>query len=167
MLRSDSVANREAVNTDSGVSIYMYMYEMDIGTLRIWTSRKPAGGTVPPRPPVPPPQSEDYAVALPEIRGTVRLLTQPSERSTKDGKPWCSAIGLFETWAKTDSGWEQTDGVPVTIATFDQDCAHFLAGLGKGDKVCVHGTCRPEIYNDKPQLKITATRAWLPVKEGS
>lgn len=104
-------------------------------------------------------------MALPEIRGTVRLLTQPAERATKDGKPWCSAIGKFETWTKTSGAWEQTDGVAATIATFDVDCAHFLAGLGKGDKVCIQGTARPDVWNDKPQLKITATRAWLPVKE--
>ena len=103
-------------------------------------------------------------MALPEIRGTVRLLTQPTQRETHSGKPWCSVIGLFESWTKTDAGWEQGEGITAAIATFDADCAAFLAGLGKGDKVSIHGHARPDVWNGKPQLKITATRAWSPVQ---
>lgn len=101
-------------------------------------------------------------MALPEIRGVARLLTQPTPRTTTTGKPWTSALAKFETWTKGDDGkWAETEGVVASLAAFD-DAAEPLAGYAKGDKVAVHGTARPAVWQDKPQLKVSVIRCWTP-----
>lgn len=102
-------------------------------------------------------------MALPEIRGIARLLTDPRTGATTNGNPYTSALVLFETWTKDNTGtWQQGEGVPASVITYDVDTTHTLTAHTKGDKIGIHGTTRPDIYNNKPQLKITATRCWTP-----
>lgn len=102
-------------------------------------------------------------MALPEIRGTARLLADPRTGTTKADKPWTTALAKFATWRKADGKWEETEPAIAVISAYD-DNAPLLGRYTKGDDIGVHGTCRPVIWNDKPQLAVTATQIWTPEK---
>lgn len=102
-------------------------------------------------------------MALPELRGTGRLLTDPRNGVGKNDKPWTSALIKFPTWKKTDSGWEEQDGAVASVIAFD-DNAPLLAGYAKGDPIGVYGTVKPAVWNDKPQLAVSLTACWTPEK---
>ncbi len=104
-------------------------------------------------------------MALPELRGTGRLLTDPRTGTGKNDKPWCSALVKFPTWKKTDAGWEEGDGTVASVIAFD-DLAVALAEYAKGDPIGVHGTAKAAVWKDKPQLAVTATQVWTPEKTG-
>lgn len=103
-------------------------------------------------------------MALPELRGTGRLLTDPRTGVGKNDKPWTSALIKFPTWRKTDNGWEEGDGTVASVIAFD-DLATAFAGYRKGDQVGVHGTVKAAVYNDKPQLAVTASQCWTSEKK--
>jgi single-stranded DNA-binding protein len=100
-------------------------------------------------------------MALPEIRGTARLLADPRKGLTKTDKRWASVLVKFPTFRKTDNGWDETDGVVAKVSAFD-DLATALAGHTKGDEIGVHGTVKASVWNDKPQLDVNASQIWAP-----
>lgn len=104
-------------------------------------------------------------MALPELRGTGRILTDPRQGVGKNDTPWCSALIKFPVWKKTDDGWkEQPDSPVASVITFD-DNATLLAGFTKGDEVGVHGTVKPAVYKDTAQLAIVASQVWATEKQ--
>lgn len=105
-------------------------------------------------------------MSLPELRGTGRLLTEPRTGTGKNGKPWASALIKFPTWRKTDSGWEEGEGTVASVIAFE-DVAGALASFTKGSPVGIHGTAKAAVYNDKPQLAVTATQCWVADKGAS
>ncbi len=102
-------------------------------------------------------------MALPEIRGTGRMLTDPRTGTGKNDKPWTSALVKFPTWRKTDNGWEESEGTVASVIAFEE-LAVTLSGFTKGDTVGIHGTVKAAVWNDKPQLAVTATQCWKPEK---
>lgn len=104
-------------------------------------------------------------MALPEIRGTGRLLVDPKTGTTKADKPWATALIKFPSWKKTDDGWEEQPDSPVANVSAYDDLAPLLASYAKGDEIGVHGTAKPALWNDKPQFAITATQIWAPEKK--
>jgi single-stranded DNA-binding protein len=103
-------------------------------------------------------------MALPELRGTGRLLTDPRTGIGKNEKPWTSALIKFPTWKKTDDGWEEGEGTVASVIAFE-DTACVLARYAKGDTVGVHGTAKAAVWKDKPQLAVTVTQCWMPEKK--
>lgn len=104
-------------------------------------------------------------MALPELRGTGRLLTDPRIGTGKNDKPWCSALVKFPTWKKTDAGWEEGEGTVASVVAFD-DMATQLATYAKGDPIGVHGSTKAAVWKDKPQLAVTLTQCWTPENAG-
>lgn len=93
-------------------------------------------------------------MALPTLRGTARLLADPRTGDTKVGGRWASALVKFPQWKKTDDGWQEGDGAVASIIGFDER-ADVLATFVKGDEIDLYGSCQPDVYRDKPQLKVT------------
>lgn len=102
-------------------------------------------------------------MALPELRGIARLLTEPRTGVGSTGKPWTSALIKFPQWRKTDDGWKEGDGVVASIIGFE-DVADQLAGYAKGDEIEVRGTVTLGEWQGKPQLKLTVEACRRPVK---
>lgn len=102
-------------------------------------------------------------MALPELRGTGRLLTAPRTGTTSTGTPYASTLVKFPQWRKADGEWEEGEGAVASVIAYDDNAA-LLAAYAKGDDVGVHGSCKPAIYKDKPQLAVTATQIWTPEK---
>jgi single-stranded DNA-binding protein len=105
-------------------------------------------------------------MALPEIRGTGRLLTDPKSGAGKNDKPWASALVKFPTWRKVDNKWEEGEGTVASVIAFE-DLAGTLSGYAKGDSVGIHGTVKAAVWNDKPQLAVTISQCWTPEKSGA
>ncbi len=103
-------------------------------------------------------------MALPELRGTGRLITDPRKGVGKNDKKWASALIKFPTWKKTDDGWEEGEGTVASAIAFD-DLAVTLAGFAKGDQIGVHGTAKAAVWKDKPQLAVTVSQCWTPAKK--
>ena len=103
-------------------------------------------------------------MALPELRGTGRLLADPRTGTTKTDKPWATALIKFPTWKKTDAGWEEGEGTVASVIAFE-DTALVLARYAKGDTMGVHGTAKAAVWNDKPQLAVTVTQCWTPERK--
>lgn len=104
-------------------------------------------------------------MALPELRGEGRLLTDPRHGTTKTDKPWCSALVKFPAWRKVDDEWIEDDADVASVMAFD-DNAQLLARFAKGDEVGVHGKARLAEWNGKPQFAVTLTRApWVPERK--
>jgi single-stranded DNA-binding protein len=104
-------------------------------------------------------------MSLPELRGIGRLLSDPRTGTTKAGKPYTSALIKFTQWHKTDAGWEEGDSQVASCIAFDEDAAATLAGFAKNDDVELRGPAKVEMWNDKPQLKITVVACRAPVKD--
>lgn len=102
-------------------------------------------------------------MALPELRGTGRLLTDPRTGVGRNDKPWTSALIKFPTWTKTDDGWTEGDGTVASAIAFD-DTADALARYAKGDPIGVHGTAKAGVWKDKPRIDLTVTSCWTPEK---
>jgi single-stranded DNA-binding protein len=102
-------------------------------------------------------------MALPELRGTGRLLTDPRSGTGNNDKPWSSALVKFPTWRKTDDGWEETEGTVASVIAFD-DLAAQLGQFTKGDSVGIHGTAKAAVWKDKPQIAVTISQCWTPEK---
>jgi len=102
-------------------------------------------------------------MALPELRGTGRLLTDPRNGIGKNGKPWTSALIKFPTWRKTNDGWKESEGTVASVIAFD-DTAKLFAGYAKGDTVGIHGTAKAAVWQGKPQLAVTVLQCWTPEK---
>ncbi len=102
-------------------------------------------------------------MALPELRGTGRLLTDPRTGVGKNDKPWCSALVKFPQWKKTDNGWEEGDGTVASVMAFE-DLATDLAAFKKGDDIGIHGLAKATVWKDKPQIELRATQCWKPEK---
>ncbi len=103
-------------------------------------------------------------MSLPTLRGTARLLTDPRTGDTKTGGRWTSALVKFPQWRKTDDGWQEGDGAVASIIGFDER-ADVLAAFAKGDEIDLYGTCVPDVYQGKPQLKVTLDGIRRHVKE--
>jgi single-stranded DNA-binding protein len=102
-------------------------------------------------------------MALPELRGIARLLSDPRTGIGKTGKPWTSALLKFTQWRKTDDGWEECDGVVASAIAFE-DVAGQVADYRKGDDIEVRGPITLEEWNGKPQLKLTVAACRHPIK---
>lgn len=102
-------------------------------------------------------------MALPELRGTARLLTDPRTGVSKNDKPWTSALLKFPQWRKTDDGWEEGDGVVASAIAFE-DVAEQLAGYAKGDEIELRGPASLEEWQGKTRLKLTIEACRRPVK---
>lgn len=102
-------------------------------------------------------------MALPEIRGNGRLITDPRTGTTKTDKPWTSALIKFPVWRKVDEQWEEGEGTVASVMAYE-DNAPLLAGYAKGDAIGVHGTAKAAVWNDKPRIDVTATAIWTPEK---
>lgn len=102
-------------------------------------------------------------MALPELRGTGRLLCDVRTGTTSTDKPYASALIKFPQWRKVDGQWEEGDGAVASVVAYD-DHAIALARYAKGDDIGIHGTVKPAVYRDKPQLSITASQIWTPEK---
>ena len=100
-------------------------------------------------------------MALPELRGVGRLLTDPHHGTGKSGKPWCSALIKFSSWRKVNGTWVEGEGTVASVMTFEDNAAE-LARYAKGDPIGIHGTVKAAVWKDKPQLGITATQIWTP-----
>lgn len=103
-------------------------------------------------------------MSLPELRGTGRLITDPRTGTGKNDVPWSSVLIKFSSWRKVDGAWEEGDGVVASVIAFG-DTASLLTGYAKGDQVGVHGTVKPALWKDQPQLAVTATQVWMPEKK--
>ncbi len=103
-------------------------------------------------------------MSLPTLHGTVLLTTDPRTGETRSGDPYTSALGRFQTWRKTDAGWEEGDSHAANLIAFG-DAARDLAAFAKGDRVELKGTVTPAVWKDTPQLKVTVTACRVPVKQ--
>jgi single-stranded DNA-binding protein len=103
-------------------------------------------------------------MALPELRGTGRLLTNPRHGTAKTGDPWTSALIKFSTWRKTDNGWEEGEGTVASVIAFG-DTAGPLLGYAKGDQIGVQGAVKAAAWNESPQLAITLTSCRTPERQ--
>lgn len=105
-------------------------------------------------------------MSLPELRGIGRLLNDPRTGIGKNGKPWTSVLVKFTQWKKTDDGkWEEGDSQVASCIAFDDGVVEMLAGFVKGDDIELRGPARVEMWNDKPQLKVTVVACRAPVKQ--
>lgn len=102
-------------------------------------------------------------MALPELRGIARLLTEPKSGTGKTGKAWASALIKFPQWRKTDDGWEEGDGVVASAIGFE-DVAEQIAGYAKGDEIELRGPASLEEWQGKTRLKVTVEACRRPVK---
>ncbi len=102
-------------------------------------------------------------MALPQLRGTARLLSDPRTGESRNGKPWTSLLVKFQAWRKTDDGWEEGDSQVASCIGFD-GVAEDMAGFAKGDDIELRGPAHVEMYQDKPQLKVTVVACRVPVK---
>lgn len=105
-------------------------------------------------------------MALPELRGTGRLLTDPRMGVGKNDKAWASALVKFPTWRKNDGSWEEGEGTVASVIAFEE-VASQLGRYAKGDAVGIHGTAKAAVWNDKPQLAVTVTQVWTPEKSST
>lgn len=97
-------------------------------------------------------------MSTPEIRGTVKLLADPILRKTTHGKPWVTARARFETWERTPAGkWKIKETIPADLSTFDAECVAYLTGCRSGDALTIFGRFRPEVWNNRPVLKVTVS----------
>lgn len=106
-------------------------------------------------------------MSLPELRGIGRLLADPRTGIGKNGKPWTSVLVKFTQWRKTDVGWEEGDSQVASCIAFEDDPAALLAGFAKGDDVELRGPARVEMWQDKPQLKVTVVACRVPLKDAA
>jgi single-stranded DNA-binding protein len=102
-------------------------------------------------------------MALPELRGIGRLLTDPRTGTSQNGNPWTSVLVKFAQWRKTDDGWQEGDGQVASCIAFG-DVAAEVARFAKGDEIELRGPAHVEMYQDKPQLKVTVVACRVPVK---
>jgi single-stranded DNA-binding protein len=102
-------------------------------------------------------------MALPELRGTGRLITDPRHGTTKTDQPYTSALIKFSTWRKVDGTWVEGEGTLASVIAFE-DNATALNDFTKGDPIGVTGPARAAIWNDKPQIAVTITSCWTPEK---
>lgn len=103
-------------------------------------------------------------MALPELRGIGKLLTDPRNGTGKNDKPWVAALIKFPTWRKANDGWEEGEGTVASVIAFE-DTAAALGRYAKGDPIGIHGTAKAAMWNDRPQIAVTVTSCWTPEKQ--
>lgn len=94
-------------------------------------------------------------MSLPRVTGTARLLTEPTRKATKDGKPMSNVLLKFVGWRKgPDDKWTEGDSVVASAIAFE-DVARDLVAFARGDDVQVEGVATLSTWKGEPRLSLS------------
>lgn len=106
-------------------------------------------------------------MALPEIRGDAKLITDPRSGIAKTGTAWSNAMVRFVGFRKDGDDWVEDSSFIAALAAFGDEAAQ-LAEFAKGDGVHVEGRLRslrlwqPQRGEPRPELEITVRSVTRP-----
>ena len=99
-------------------------------------------------------------MALPEITGDAKLITDPRHGIAKTGSPWANCMIRFTGYRKDGDDWVEDSSFTAALAAFGDEAAQ-LAAFAKGDGIHVEGRLRslriwtPAKGESRPDLEIT------------